>query len=57
MSSFATTTTASLAPLVCTPHIPFLDEDSDDHETYIIEPQSGDIYVLSDPPSLILLPH
>lgn len=55
MSSFATTTSvsapASLAPLVRTSHTPFMDEDSDDHETYIIEPQSGDIYVLSDPAS------
>jgi serine/threonine-protein kinase/endoribonuclease IRE1 len=55
MSSIATTTSvsapASLAPLVRTPHTPFVDEDSDDHETYIIEPQSGEIYVLSDPAS------
>lgn len=55
MSSFATTTSvsapASLAPLVRTSHIPFVDEDSHEHETYIIEPQSGEIYVLSDPAS------
>jgi serine/threonine-protein kinase/endoribonuclease IRE1 len=55
MASFATTTSvsapASPAPLVRTPHIPFVDEDSDDYESYIIEPQSGEIYVLSDPAS------
>jgi len=55
MSSIATTTSvsapASLAPLIRTPHTPFVDENSDDQETYIIEPQSGEIYVLSDPAS------
>jgi serine/threonine-protein kinase/endoribonuclease IRE1 len=55
MSSFATTTSvsapASLAPLVRTPHTSFVEEETDDHETYIIEPQSGEIYVLADPAS------
>ena len=57
MSSFATTTSvsapSSLAPLVRTQHIEHNpDSDNDDDtplETYIIEPQSGDIYVMSTP--------
>ncbi|KAF9483305.1 hypothetical protein BDN70DRAFT_891865 [Pholiota conissans] len=61
MSSFATTTSvsapSSLAPLVRTTHPerdPDLIDDSDDpaeggSETYIIEPQSGDIYMLTSP--------
>lgn len=59
MSSFATTTSvsapSSLAPLVRTQHVAH-DPDADDVndtplETYIIEPQSGDIYVMSTPSS------
>lgn len=59
MSSFATTTSvsapSSLAPLVRTQHVertPETDDDSDTpQETYIIEPQSGDIYIMSSPSS------
>ncbi|CAA7269916.1 unnamed protein product [Cyclocybe aegerita] len=61
MSSFATTTSvsapSSLAPLVRTSHpsVDALDdlddEDAPRQETYIIEPQSGDIYVLHSPSS------
>ena len=64
MSSFATTTSvsapSSLSPLVRTSHPtydPDLVDDHHDsseepqHETYIIEPQSGDIYVLHSPSS------
>lgn len=59
MSSFATTTSvsapSSLAPLVRTQHVehnPEADYDDDTpQETYIIEPQSGDIYVMSTPSS------
>ncbi|KAF8873807.1 hypothetical protein CPB84DRAFT_1817965 [Gymnopilus junonius] len=61
MSSFATTTSvsapSSLSPLIRTTHPKydpdFADDDSEDgqHETYIIEPQSGDIYVLHSPSS------
>ena len=61
MSSFATTTSvsapSSLAPLIRTQHVeynPDIDNDDDDDpslETYIIEPQSGDIYVMSTPSS------
>jgi serine/threonine-protein kinase/endoribonuclease IRE1 len=64
MSSFATTTSvsapSSLAPLVRTTHAKYdsdlVDDDHDPseephHETYIIEPQSGDIYVLHSPSS------
>jgi len=51
MSSFITTTSvsapSSLSPLVKTSH----SEEPDDEETYIIEPQSGDIYVLHSPSS------
>lgn len=57
MSSFATTTSVSaptsLAPLVRTQHVeqnPETDDVNDTPlETYIIEPQSGDIYVMSTP--------
>jgi hypothetical protein len=51
MSSLHTTTPAlaALSPLVQTDH-PEIDPDMHDgQEQYIIEPQSGDIYVLSDP--------
>jgi serine/threonine-protein kinase/endoribonuclease IRE1 len=42
--------TASLQPLVTTQHPDFDgDDDSGSQETYIIEPQSGDIYVTSSP--------
>ena len=59
MSSFATTTSvsapSSLAPLVRTQHVeqnPDTDDVNDTPmETYIIEPQSGDIYVMSTPSS------
>ncbi|KAF9559781.1 hypothetical protein CPC08DRAFT_637341 [Agrocybe pediades] len=51
MSSFVTTTSvsapSSLSPLVRTSQ----SEEPDDEETYIIEPQSGDIYVLHAPSS------
>ena len=54
MSSFATTTSvsapSSLAPLVRTAHVQHDPEvDDEETETYIIEPQSGDIYVLQSP--------
>ncbi|KAF8153220.1 hypothetical protein B0H34DRAFT_800449 [Crassisporium funariophilum] len=49
MASFATTTSvsapAALAPLMRTKH------SSEEQETYIIEPQSGDIYVMATPSS------
>jgi serine/threonine-protein kinase/endoribonuclease IRE1 len=54
MSSFATTTSvsapSSLSPLVRSPssHDP---DDDDEPETYLIEPQSGHIYVLHNPSS------
>ncbi len=54
MSSFATTTSvsapSSLSPLVrsASSHDP---EDDDEPETYLIEPQSGHIYVLHSPSS------
>jgi serine/threonine-protein kinase/endoribonuclease IRE1 len=59
MSSFATTTSvsapSSLAPLVRTQHVEQNPETNDVNdtplETYIIEPQSGDIYVMSTPSS------
>ena len=57
MSSFATTTSvsapSSLAPLVRTQHVEHTTDYDDDtsQETYIIEPQSGDIYVMSTPSS------
>ena len=56
MSSFATTTSvsapSSLAPLVRTQHVEQTDDVNDTPlETYIIEPQSGDIYVMSTPSS------
>jgi hypothetical protein len=59
MSSFATTTSvsapSSLAPLVRTQHVeqnPETEYINDTPlETYIIEPQSGDIYVMSTPTS------
>lgn len=41
---------ASLAPLVRTQHLDYTSDDMDDAstpETYIIEPQSGDIYVVN----------
>jgi serine/threonine-protein kinase/endoribonuclease IRE1 len=55
MSSFSSSSTtvsppSSLAPLVCTCHIdqdPDLTDNLDAYqETYVIEPQSGDIYIL-----------
>ncbi|KAF5325051.1 hypothetical protein D9619_009609 [Psilocybe cf. subviscida] len=56
MSSVATTTSISapsvLSPVVRTKHTkpdPDLKDHDGDHETYIIEPQSGDIYVLRSP--------
>lgn len=59
MSSFATTTSvsapSSLAPLIRTQHVeqnPDTEYITDTPlETYIIEPQSGDIYVMSTPSS------
>ncbi|KAK0460715.1 uncharacterized protein EV420DRAFT_1533757 [Desarmillaria tabescens] len=58
MSSFPSSTTAAaptaLAPLVRTihhDHDPDLVDDNTDQETYIIEPQSGDIYVMATPSS------
>ncbi|KAJ6612782.1 hypothetical protein B0H10DRAFT_2051023 [Mycena sp. CBHHK59/15] len=59
MSSFASTgrsvsSPSTLAPLVRTSHIdhdPDLTDDSSYQETYIIEPQSGDIYVMATPSS------
>jgi len=53
MSSFLTTTSVSapstLAPLVRTSHPPGHFDADEQHETYIIEPQSGAIYVLHSP--------
>jgi serine/threonine-protein kinase/endoribonuclease IRE1 len=52
MSMFTTMTSVSaspaFSPLVRTTHTQFdsFDSNSPSHETYIIEPQSGDIYVL-----------
>ncbi|KAF8802390.1 hypothetical protein BYT27DRAFT_6766807 [Phlegmacium glaucopus] len=59
MASFATTTSvsapSSLAPLVRTQHVDYNPEsdyeDDTPQETYIIEPQSGDIYVMTTPSS------
>ncbi|KAK0205509.1 other/IRE protein kinase [Desarmillaria ectypa] len=58
MSSFTSSTTAAaptaLAPLIRTihhDHDPDLVDDNTDQETYIIEPQSGDIYVMANPSS------
>ncbi|KAG7445216.1 kinase-like protein, partial [Guyanagaster necrorhizus] len=58
MSSFASSTAAAaptaLAPLIRTihhDHDPDLVDDNTDQETYIIEPQSGDIYVMVTPSS------
>lgn len=59
MSSVASSITGdlappSLAPLVRTNHIdsdPDLTDDNNRQETYIIEPQSGDIYVMETPSS------
>ncbi|KAK0484521.1 hypothetical protein IW261DRAFT_1667840 [Armillaria novae-zelandiae] len=58
MSSFASSTTtaapAALAPLIRTIHHdldPDLVDENTDQETYIIEPQSGDIYVMATPSS------
>ncbi|KAJ7779575.1 hypothetical protein B0H14DRAFT_3894141 [Mycena olivaceomarginata] len=59
MSSFSSSSTtvsppSSLAPLVRTHHIdqdPDLTDDNAYQETYIIEPQSGDIYVMATPSS------
>ncbi|KAJ7625014.1 hypothetical protein DFH06DRAFT_1142336 [Mycena polygramma] len=61
MSSFASSTPSrtvsepsTLAPLVRTSHIdhdPDLTDDGAYQETYIIEPQSGDIYVMATPSS------
>ncbi|KAJ7057052.1 hypothetical protein C8F01DRAFT_341940 [Mycena amicta] len=49
MSSFGATTQAStIAPLVRTSHLD-CDPNSICPETYIIEPQSGDIYVMANP--------
>ncbi|KAJ7798749.1 hypothetical protein B0H14DRAFT_3544043 [Mycena olivaceomarginata] len=55
MSSFSSSSMA-VSPLVCTCHIdqdPDLTDDDLDvyQETYIIEPQSGDIYVMATPSS------
>jgi len=58
MSSYASSTTLSfpstLGPLVRTNHIdidPELADDTANQELYIIEPQSGDIYVMATPSS------
>ncbi|KAJ6481659.1 hypothetical protein C8R45DRAFT_905022 [Mycena sanguinolenta] len=59
MSSFASSSAgvpqpSTLAPLVRTQHIdqdPDLTDDNAYHEAYIIEPQSGDIYVMATPSS------
>ncbi|KAJ7057037.1 hypothetical protein C8F01DRAFT_1153173 [Mycena amicta] len=59
MASFGTTSAnvpqaSTMAPLVRTSHIdydPDLADDSIYQETYIIEPQSGDIYVMATPTS------
>ncbi|KAJ7177973.1 hypothetical protein C8R46DRAFT_942898 [Mycena filopes] len=57
MASFASSSTSqlsTLAPLVRTSHIdhdPDLTDDTAYQETYIIEPQSGDIYVMATPSS------
>ncbi|KAJ6588415.1 hypothetical protein B0H19DRAFT_922323 [Mycena capillaripes] len=59
MSSFASSSRSpaqpsTLAPLVRTSHIdhdPDLTDDGAYQETYIIEPQSGDIYVMATPSS------
>lgn len=58
MSSFATSTSISapsaLGPLVRTNHAdhdPELTDDTSQQELYIIEPQSGDIYVMATPTS------
>ncbi|TFK31956.1 hypothetical protein BDQ12DRAFT_744289 [Crucibulum laeve] len=58
MASFATTTSvsapATLGPLVRTTHSDHDPETTDEsarQETYIIEPQSGDIYVMATPTS------
>ncbi|KAF7366637.1 hypothetical protein MSAN_00921600 [Mycena sanguinolenta] len=59
MSSFASPSgsvaqPSTLAPLVRTRHIdqdPDLTDDNAYHEAYIIEPQSGDIYVMASPSS------
>lgn len=53
-SSGSSTSSAasSLAPLVRTKHLDYDPDEFDDttpHETYIIEPQSGDIYVMTNP--------
>ncbi|KAF8955069.1 ribonuclease 2-5A-domain-containing protein [Flammula alnicola] len=50
MSSFATTTSVS-APSSLHLDDPDASDDPRPHETYIIEPQSGDIYVLHSPSS------
>ncbi|KAJ2922587.1 hypothetical protein H1R20_g14493, partial [Candolleomyces eurysporus] len=45
---------STLAPLVRTRHLDYDPDEFDDttpHETYIIEPQSGDIYVMTNPNS------
>lgn len=62
MSTFATTTSvsapATLGPLVRTPHVdydPDLTDESTQQEVYIIEPQSGDIYVMPNPASPLQL--
>ncbi|KAH8829150.1 hypothetical protein DL96DRAFT_1668744 [Flagelloscypha sp. PMI_526] len=55
MASFTpdhTSVPSTLSPLVRTQHPPVdpdLVHDSDPHETYIIEPQTGDIYVSTSP--------
>lgn len=58
MSSFPSSTSisapATLGPLVRTTHIdhdPELTDDSTRQELYVIEPQSGDIYVMATPTS------
>ncbi|KAF7343463.1 hypothetical protein MVEN_01779100 [Mycena venus] len=52
MSSSGTSPPSTLAPLVSTSHIDHDPaNDGADAETYIIEPQSGDIYILPTPSS------
>lgn len=51
-SAFAGSAPSTLGPLVRTTHIDTpADEDADHQELYIIEPQSGDIYVMASPSS------
>lgn len=52
-SNGGTSSPSSLSPLVRTKHVDYDPDDIDDTipETYIIEPQSGDIYVMTNPES------